>query len=323
MDRSSRPLRLLSIDGGGGLRGDSALLILDHLFKTISAEEKNLGLRAPYDNESLRPCEYFDLIGGSGVGGLIGLLLGRLRLDIKSCINAYNEILSEVDAQDTSTNPCELPALSAPRFSGTLLENAVKRKLEDLGYSEDEPMWDDSLFEEDPIVRSPVDREPDADSIWRQDFYHSTQRIDLKFRSTNDSPDSPRIVRITRRNTVHRRDDRRGCRTFVLTGLAAVAGLPQALSTYNPGDRRTKIWEAVRATCATPGFFDDVSFGEPLVTYSESLGVGFGYLAGISNPTAETDHAAKSLWEQRSLGVVVSIGTGLSSMPDPGRPWVS
>jgi patatin-like phospholipase/acyl hydrolase len=26
------------------------------------------------------PCEYFDLIGGTGFGGLIALLLGRLRM---------------------------------------------------------------------------------------------------------------------------------------------------------------------------------------------------------------------------------------------------
>ncbi|KAJ4983047.1 patatin-like serine [Stagonosporopsis vannaccii] len=322
MDRSSRPLRLLSIDGGGGLRGYSALLILERLFSTISDEEKALGLRAPYDNDSLRPCEYFDLIGGSGVGGLIGLLLGRLRLDIETCIAAYADILSDVDEHDTPPDQCDLPAISAPRFSGTLLENAVKRKLRDLGYSEDEPMWDDSLFEEDPIARVPVDWEPDANSIWRQDFHNPLPQIDRPVRGASDSPDSPRIIRISRQNTVHRRDDRRGCRAFVLTGLTAVAGLPQSLSTYNSGDRRTRIWEAVRATCATPGFFDEFSFGEPLVTYSESLGIGPGYFAGLSNPTAETDHAAKSLWEQRSLGIVVSIGMGLSTMPDPGRPWL-
>ena len=27
-----------------------------------------------------RPCEYFDLIGGTGTGGLIAIMLGRLRM---------------------------------------------------------------------------------------------------------------------------------------------------------------------------------------------------------------------------------------------------
>ena len=31
-----------------------------------------------------RPCEHFDLIGGSGVGGLIAIMLGRLRM-VTSC----------------------------------------------------------------------------------------------------------------------------------------------------------------------------------------------------------------------------------------------
>jgi patatin-like phospholipase/acyl hydrolase len=35
---------------------------------------------AENETKCSRPCEYFDLIGGSGVGGLIAVMLGRLRM---------------------------------------------------------------------------------------------------------------------------------------------------------------------------------------------------------------------------------------------------
>ncbi|KAI0544257.1 hypothetical protein F4679DRAFT_44147 [Xylaria curta] len=51
------PLRLLSIDGGG-VRGLASLIIINHLMKGIDR------VNPP------KPCEYFDLIGGTSTGGL-------------------------------------------------------------------------------------------------------------------------------------------------------------------------------------------------------------------------------------------------------------
>lgn len=57
------PLRLLSLDGGG-VRGLSSLIILKFIMESISLEEKRLNLRDPMDDTPLKPCDYFDLIGG-------------------------------------------------------------------------------------------------------------------------------------------------------------------------------------------------------------------------------------------------------------------
>jgi hypothetical protein len=45
---------------------------------------------------------------------------------------------------------------------------------------------------------------------------------------------------------------------------------------------------------------------------------------GFNNPAMEVDYEAKSLWEDRSIGVIVSIGTGLQTIPSvkKGASWL-
>ena len=54
------PLHILSLDGGG-IRGISSLLILEHIMERIREAE---GL-----DEVPRPCDRFDMIGGTSTGG--------------------------------------------------------------------------------------------------------------------------------------------------------------------------------------------------------------------------------------------------------------
>jgi patatin-like phospholipase/acyl hydrolase len=60
--------RILTFDGGG-VRALSSLLILRGIMSGI---ESKVGAM------DLRPCEYFDLIGGTDTGGLIAVMLGAL-----------------------------------------------------------------------------------------------------------------------------------------------------------------------------------------------------------------------------------------------------
>jgi hypothetical protein len=221
----------------------------------------------------------------------------------------------------------------ATRFSGTILANAIKSSLKKLGFDENELMWDEALFEE-------VEEASDArnDSIWADQTpnllitqspvatmkHHEgtlpsgpvTSSAKSKPSSTlySDSPFSPKPAparsdtwKLHKRQSVHRKANASGCRGFVLTSLKNALGLPRILSTYDPNDRTTRIWEALRATSAAPTFFEEMQFGTPKVTYLDG-GVGF------NNPCAEVDHAAKALWEGRSIGVIVSVGTGLQSL---------
>jgi patatin-like phospholipase/acyl hydrolase len=63
--------RLLALDGGG-VRGLSSLFILRGIMDEI--QRKTGASTQPL------PSEYFDLIGGTGTGGLIAIMLGRLRM---------------------------------------------------------------------------------------------------------------------------------------------------------------------------------------------------------------------------------------------------
>lgn len=116
---------ILSLDGGG-IRGYSALLIIRELMRVIKIREKNHELGAadssyhpsPWNpvyatdtrssgqsdediqstNESSQwlPCHYFDYMAGTSTGGLISIMLGRLRMSIDDCISDYEKLGGKV-----------------------------------------------------------------------------------------------------------------------------------------------------------------------------------------------------------------------------------
>ncbi|KAK1623459.1 acyl transferase/acyl hydrolase/lysophospholipase [Colletotrichum phormii] len=100
---------------GGGVRGVSSLLILEHLMEEIRKTE---GLdRVP------RPCDCFDFIGGTSTGGIIAIMLGRLGMTVNECILQYREVAQKAF---TPKRTSLLPASSKGAFSATALEEAIK-----------------------------------------------------------------------------------------------------------------------------------------------------------------------------------------------------
>lgn len=65
-----RPLRLLSLDGGG-IRGISELVILGEIMHRVEQVLKQETPRLPGQKEkiSLLPADYFDMICGTSTGG--------------------------------------------------------------------------------------------------------------------------------------------------------------------------------------------------------------------------------------------------------------
>ena len=78
---NEKPARILSLDGGG-VRGVSSLFILKEIMRQI-ARDKN-------EEDTPLPCDYFDLICGTSTGGLIALMLGRLRMVYKHLHSSNN-----------------------------------------------------------------------------------------------------------------------------------------------------------------------------------------------------------------------------------------
>ncbi|MCJ1269967.1 hypothetical protein MMC22_009860 [Lobaria immixta] len=115
---------------GGGVRGLSSLLILQELMESV---RKSQGLEvAPL------PCEYFDMIAGTSTGGLIAILLGRLRMSVSDCIDLYKKFGQEIFEK-------ELGWTTSTRFSSAVLQSVLEKIITNhIGHEE--------AFLRDPMV---------------------------------------------------------------------------------------------------------------------------------------------------------------------------
>ncbi|KAF2635937.1 phospholipase, patatin family protein [Massarina eburnea CBS 473.64] len=117
---------LLSLDGGG-VRGLSTLYILQGIMDRLNYMRREHGLR------DRKPCEIFDLIGGTSTGGLIAIMLGRLEMTVEECINAYSRLMQQVFEKKENRSIISVMGRVTPRFSADVLENAIKQVLRECG----------------------------------------------------------------------------------------------------------------------------------------------------------------------------------------------
>ncbi|KAJ6087603.1 hypothetical protein N7467_006517 [Penicillium canescens] len=126
-------LCLLSLDGGG-VRGLSSLYILKIIMDRLNKTRRD-DLNLP----PVKPCEVFDLIGGTSTGGLIAIMLGRLEMDVDRCIEAYSDLTAAVFDEKMRSLPVNFKGDIKPLFNSTKLESAIKKVVEDSGVSKDDP----------------------------------------------------------------------------------------------------------------------------------------------------------------------------------------
>ena len=115
---------ILSLDGGG-IRGYSSLLILQRLMKEIGILERESdsgaissaysplvdclpdGKFAASPNGTrpapeYLPCHYFDYVGGASTGGLVAIMLGRLRMSVDEAMREYMKLSANVFEKPSS-----------------------------------------------------------------------------------------------------------------------------------------------------------------------------------------------------------------------------
>ncbi|KEP46281.1 kinesin light chain, partial [Rhizoctonia solani 123E] len=120
--QNSEGLNVLCIDGGG-VRGLSSLLILQeiiHRVESIKASGK------------VHPYEHFDLITGTGTGGIIACMLGRLRIPVEKAKLEFAKLAAGVfkDKKLSGTT----------MYKGTKLQEALKTLVREATGDEGEMM---------------------------------------------------------------------------------------------------------------------------------------------------------------------------------------
>lgn len=87
-------LRLASFDAGG-VRGFSQIEIMRNIMHRLNWDPKSNGLE-----QNALPWQHFDLIGGSGTGGLLAIMFTRLRMSVEEASEEFFTITEEVYKHD-------------------------------------------------------------------------------------------------------------------------------------------------------------------------------------------------------------------------------
>ncbi|KAK5690052.1 hypothetical protein LTR97_012536 [Elasticomyces elasticus] len=140
--RDREGLCLLSLDGGG-VRGLSTLYVLKHIMDRLNTKLRQEEAAAV----TVRPCDIFDVIGGTSTGGLIASMLGRLGMDVDECIEAYKDMMKGIFEQSRSAGllariPMYPTGKIKPSFSSRKLRDAIITLCKDRKMDATEPLDD-------------------------------------------------------------------------------------------------------------------------------------------------------------------------------------
>ncbi|ORY07539.1 acyl transferase/acyl hydrolase/lysophospholipase [Clohesyomyces aquaticus] len=285
---------ILTLDGGG-IRGYASLLILQRLMHEIAECEKRLqdeegpvanGKPRTFNEDELLPCHYFDYMYGTSTGGLISVLLARLRMTVPQCLELYRQVGNDLFGHRRNILPL------ATKYHHKPLEKAVRRIVKqyckchgDSCKGDDWHPW--QVDESDDEGSAKDDEGSSSSSSYRQPdricqsicltATHSGQISEAYLLRTYDHQYDPDIA-------------------------------PGWVTPYNRGADKMKIWQVTRATSAAPFFFKmlEHDFG------GKKGKIGFKD-GGIreNNPSyaAYTEHLSLR-GEDHEPSVLLSVGTG-------------
>ncbi|KKK16685.1 hypothetical protein P175DRAFT_0503424 [Aspergillus ochraceoroseus IBT 24754] len=297
------PLRILSLDGGG-VRGYSMLILLQELMHRIYVETEG---KPPHRDQIPKPCDYFDLIAGTGTGGLIALMLGRLRLDLETCKDVYVRMTRRVFETDKTI--AGIPFRST-LFKASKLEDAIRECVREHTVFEAEG---NDLSSNNPT--SPTDAPFSPASFSTASIpQRSGSRASIGSQGTGHSAtnrNSAFINGLRWGNPNALLYDNRETRTKTAV-TALYKGTPKngaAVLLRSYDSRREPapefnctIWQAGRATSATGLAFKPIQIGQHMFIDEGP---------GTYNPSPQIlDEATVNEWPGREVGVFISVGTG-------------
>ena len=155
------------------------MLILLHDFMHKVYTECNDGV-PPEPEHIPKPCDYFDLIGGTGTGGLIAIMLGRLRMNTRDCMRVYVQMTRKVFETDKTI--AGIPYRST-LFKASLLEDAIRacvrtfeQEREEDGFQDkDTPMTPQSFDRPGSVMSgSGIERTSTSATASRQPTHYSS-----------------------------------------------------------------------------------------------------------------------------------------------------
>jgi predicted acylesterase/phospholipase RssA len=174
-------------------------------------------------HNKMDPWQEFDLIGGTSTGGLLAIMLGRLRMSVHDCEKAYSDLAGSLftprhGRSDVVSRAVDFLKANG-RFDETRLEENVKARIADAGLDENELLEDERRGTCKVFV--------DLFSIYKVIL------MDYSFVcATQVHDNSPTLLRSYENHT----------------SFGEIAGV--------------KVWEAARATSAATTFFDPVEIGD-------------------------------------------------------------
>ncbi|KAJ1300003.1 hypothetical protein OPQ81_011837 [Rhizoctonia solani] len=113
-----------------------------------------------------KPCNYFDIIAGSGTGAICAVMLGRLRMGIDETIRAYVDLMKTVFSDRKFKK-------SANVFKSSVLEKELKKLVRQVAGREDEILLEQT---DQGIERCHV-------IVYAMSAFHMTESVPTPFRS--------------------------------------------------------------------------------------------------------------------------------------------
>ncbi|OCL04287.1 FabD/lysophospholipase-like protein [Glonium stellatum] len=283
--------RVLSIDGGGA-KTLSSLIILRKICEVADEQEKLLEGSGQsshgYTPNAPVPSLYFDNCVGSDTGAVAAVMLGRLQMSSQSAVAAIKD-LGKVYGNSLS--------IHRYRYSSRKLENWAQNLIRDKYPNLD------GMDPKDCMMMP-------ADRILRIDQCQTAVLIQHRPKITNATPTS----------SVDAADM---IRTYDVVADRALHKKPYLPRAIGHKDDDVPILKTLLAAVAVPGHFPPVAIkGTP------HSGVGSKY----NNPTSQAfDEGARlynmkagedrQRYDDKRVGIVVSIGAGKEAPRDFLRPW--